>query len=198
MTRSLTREEIAHRLQGPLRIPTRRLERPARPEHELRQAAVLIPLIERPAGMTVLLTLRTAHLSNHAGQVSFPGGRSEPADKDAVETALRETEEEIGLPRNHVEILGRMTDYITGSRFRVTPVIGVIRPPFPLETDPTEVESVFEAPLGLLMDPANQLTKTRLQDDGTMRHYYEMNWPDRRIWGITAGILVELSDILVD
>ena len=198
MKDALTREEIAQRLQGPLRMPTRRLERPARPEDELRQASVLIPLVERPAGMTVLLTLRTAHLSTHAGQVSFPGGRAEPTDRDAIETALRETEEEIGLPRSHVEILGRMADYVTGSRFRVTPVIGIIRPPFPLVTDPTEVEAVFEAPLGLLMDPMNQLTKTWLLDDGSVRHYYEMNWPDRRIWGVTAGILVELSDILVD
>jgi 8-oxo-dGTP pyrophosphatase MutT (NUDIX family) len=119
----------------------------ARALSELRRAAVLIPLVQRPDGLTVLLTQRTAHLSNHAGQISFPGGRAEDEDSSPIETALRETEEEIGLHRRHVEIVGVLPDYVTGTGYVVTPVIGLVTPPFELIAESNEVAEIFEVPL---------------------------------------------------
>ena len=119
------------------------------------RAAVLIPLVRRPDGLTILLTMRTDHLSSHAGQVSFPGGRSEPFDGSPVATALRETEEEVGLARQHVEVLGCLPDYLTGTGYQVTPVVGLVTPPFELRADPSEVAEIFEVPLAFLMDGLN-------------------------------------------
>ena len=163
----------------------------------IKDAAVLIPLIDRPDGMTVLLTQRTAHLANHAGQVSFPGGRVDLSDAGFEETALRETREEIGLDRSHVHILGRLDTYITRTGFAVTPVVGVIDPPFPLEPDPYEVAEVFEVPLSFLLDPNNHRLCSR-EFEGTVRHFYAMPYGRHFIWGATAGILMNLYEFLSD
>lgn len=159
-------------------------------------AAVLFPIVLRPAGETVLLTQRTAHLRDHAGQVSFPGGRVEPEDRDAVDTALRETEEEIGLARQHVEILGYLPEYRTGTGFSVIPVVGLVQPPFNLTPDPFEVAEVFEVPLSFLLDERNhQRHSVHLR--GALRHYFAMPYGDYFIWGATAGMIRSLSDRLV-
>jgi len=161
----------------------------------LREAAVLVPLVDRPEGLTVIFTQRTAHLSAHAGQISFPGGRQEPADAAPEDTALRETEEEIGLPRGRIEILGRLDTYVTRTGFRVTPVVGLVRPPFELDPDPTEVEEVFEVPLSFILDPANPQRHSRPLL-GKERHFYAFPYGHRYIWGATAGMLVNLRDVL--
>ena len=118
-------------------------------------AAVLIPLVNRPQGMTLLLTLRTAHLNDHAGQISFPGGRVDPEDRDPIATALRETEEEIGLSRKHIEIIGTLPDYLTGTGFRVTPVVALVEPPFELAAAVFEVAEIFEVPLAFMPCPSS-------------------------------------------
>ena len=158
-------------------------------------ALVLVPLVERPEGMTVLLTQRTAHLNSHAGQVSFPGGKTEPYDEHAEDTALRETEEEIGLPREHVELIGRLGTRTTGSGFRVTPVVGLIRPPDDFRPDPGEVETIFEVPLPFVLDPENHKTETRLIE-GLERQFYVMPYENFYIWGLTARLLVALRNTL--
>ncbi|MCW5771459.1 MAG: CoA pyrophosphatase [Rhodospirillaceae bacterium] len=161
----------------------------------LRPAAVLVPLVDRPGDMSVLLTLRGAKLQNHAGQVSFPGGRMEPDDANAAETALRETEEEIGVPRDCVEIVGRLDDYITGTGFLIAPIVGLIRPPYPLDPDPSEVDAVFEVPLAFFLDPANHRRESKIFN-GVERRFYAMPYGDRYIWGATAAMLMNLYDLL--
>jgi 8-oxo-dGTP pyrophosphatase MutT (NUDIX family) len=158
----------------------------------LTPAAVLFPIVLREAGKTVLLTQRTAHLRDHAGQISFPGGRVEEEDASPVHTALRETEEEIGLGREHVEILGFLPEYRTGTGFRVTPVVGVVRPPFDLVLDPFEVAEAFEVPLDFLLDPANHKEHS-LHYRGALRHYFAMPYDDYFIWGATAGMIRSLT-----
>ncbi len=157
----------------------------------LKPAAVLIPLVLRPEGTTILLTERTSHLADHAGQISFPGGRLEPDDADAIAAALRETEEEIGLARAHVEVLGHFEDYGTVTGYRVTPVIGFVRPPFDLTPDPHEVAEIFELPLEFILQPTNvqRLRETR---GGVLRDVYEISYGKWRVWGFTARILVRL------
>ncbi len=162
---------------------------------KLLAAAVLVPVIERPEGLTVLFTQRTAHLNDHAGQVSFPGGRCEASDPSPVFTALRETEEEIGLERGRVEVLGLLPEYRTGTGFSVTPVVGLVRPPFELVLDSFEVAEVFETPLSFLLDPANH-QRHSMEIDGQIRHYYAMPYEGYFIWGATAGMLVSLHDLL--
>src|SRR3954469_4431178 len=154
-------------------------------------ASVLIPIVAHPEGLTVLFTKRTVHLKAHSGQVSFPGGRAEPSDPTPEDTALREAEEEIGLARARVELLGRCSEYLTRTGFRVTPVIGVIRPPLELVPDAREVDEVFEVPLAFLLDPANHRRATR-EINGRTVGYYEMEHQGRVIWGATAGMLVNL------
>jgi 8-oxo-dGTP pyrophosphatase MutT (NUDIX family) len=158
-------------------------------------AAVLIALLAHPEGLTVLFTQRTTQLKSHAGQVSFPGGRAEPGDASAEFTALREAEEEIGLPAARVEILGRLPDYRTRTGYRVTPVIGLVTPPLELKPDAREVEEVFEVPLAFLLDPANRQRRTR-EFQGTTVGYYVFEYEDRVIWGATAGMLVNLYKML--
>ncbi len=165
------------------------------PEGPLTPAAVLVPLVDRADGMTVLLTRRTDHLLNHAGQISFPGGHIEPGDGTPENAALRETEEEIGLERRHVEILGRLDRYITRTGFDVMPVVGVIDPAFDLKTDPQEVAEVFEVPLAFLLDPANHHRHSR-HFQGEERQFYAMSYGDYYIWGATAGMLVNLYEFL--
>lgn len=162
----------------------------------LTPAAVLFPIVRRPQRPTVLLTQRTAHLRDHAGQVSFPGGRVEPEDLSAVHTALRETEEEIGLPRERVEVLGFLPEYRTGTGFRVTPVVALVEPPFELHPDPFEVAEVFEVPLDFLLDPANH-KQHEMHYRGALRRYYAMPYGDYFIWGATAGMIRSLSERLI-
>lgn len=162
----------------------------------LTPAAVLVPIVRRPDGQTLLLTQRTAHLRDHAGQISFPGGRVEAGDSSPVDTALRETEEEIGLGREHVEILGYLPEYFTGTGFRVVPVVGLVNAPFDLHPDPFEVAEVFEVPLPFLLDERNhQRHSVHLR--GALRHYFAMPYGDYFIWGATAGMIRSLTDRLV-
>jgi 8-oxo-dGTP pyrophosphatase MutT (NUDIX family) len=156
---------------------------------------VLVPLIVRETGLCVLLTQRSAHLTDHAGQISFPGGRQEPDDADAVAAALRETEEEIGLPRALVQVIGRLDTYVTGTGYSITPIVGLIRPPLSLRPDPFEVAEVFEVPLAFIADPANHQRHSR-EADGRTRSYYVIPYQQRFIWGATAGMLVNLARLL--
>ena len=157
----------------------------------LRRAAVLVPVVDRPEGPSVVLTQRSEHLRNHKGQISFPGGRRDDGDLDAVDTALREAEEEIGLPRRHVEVLGYLDDYPTFSLYRITPVVGVIRDLPPLRIDAAEVAEVFEVPLSLLLDPASYQQQYLLRGSVKMP-FFEVNYGSYRIWGATAGMLWDL------
>jgi 8-oxo-dGTP pyrophosphatase MutT (NUDIX family) len=164
-------------------------------EQPLTPAAVLFPIVLRDAGQTVLLTQRTAHLRDHAGQISFPGGRVEAEDLSPSHTALRETEEEIGLSRERIEILGFLPEYRTGTGFRVTPVVALVQPPFDLQPDPFEVAEVFEVPLAFLLDPANH-QRHSLHYRGALRSYFAMPYGDYFIWGATAGMIRSLSERL--
>jgi 8-oxo-dGTP pyrophosphatase MutT (NUDIX family) len=168
---------------------------PATSDRDLTSAAVLIPIVLRDSGLTVLLTQRTAHLRDHAGQVSFPGGRCEPGDASPTATALREAEEEVGLAAAQVEVLGMLPEYITGTGFAVTPVVALVHPPLDLKLDDFEVADVFEPPLAFLLDPANW-SRQRLQYRGEWREYWAMPWQGRYIWGATAGMLVGLRQFL--
>lgn len=164
--------------------------------HTLTPAAVLVPLVQRETGLTVLLTQRTAHLRDHPGQISFPGGRCEEQDATAVETALREAQEEVGLDPGQVEVLGFLPEYRTGTGFSITPVVGLVRPPLNLKLDDFEVAEAFETPLSFLLDPANcQRHKAEFQ--GSLREYYAMPWEGYHIWGATAGMLVSLQRFLI-
>lgn len=158
-------------------------------------AAVLVPLVDRADGVTVLLTRRSENLAHHAGQISFPGGHIEP-DEGPEEAALRETEEEVGLSRDRVRILGRLDEYITGTGFSVTPIVGLLRPPFEIAPDPLEVAEVFEVPLSFILDPGNHQRHARDLPDGRRRHYYAMPFERYFIWGATAGMLVNLYEVL--
>jgi 8-oxo-dGTP pyrophosphatase MutT (NUDIX family) len=165
------------------------------PSAALRPAAVLVPLIEHPSGMTVLLTQRTPHLSAHAGQIAFPGGRIEAEDDDEIAAALRETEEEVGLPREHVSIIGRLDTYVTGTGFEITPIVGIIRPPYPLTIDPYEVAEAFEVPLSYILDRRNH-NRTERESAGRTRVFFVLPYEGRNIWGATAGMLVNLAEVL--
>jgi 8-oxo-dGTP pyrophosphatase MutT (NUDIX family) len=163
----------------------------------LRRAAVLVPIVLRPEGPTVLLTQRTAHLNTHAGQISFPGGSAEELDSSAIETALRETEEEIGLARRHVQIIGVLPDHITASSYLVTPVIGLVTPPFELIAESNEVAEIFEVPLAFLMDGMNhQRMSFGLPEGAGRRSFYAMPYERFFIWGATAGMLRNLFHLL--
>jgi 8-oxo-dGTP pyrophosphatase MutT (NUDIX family) len=161
------------------------------PPESLVHAAVLVPILPAPlAG--VLLTKRTAHLSSHAGQVSFPGGRIDPEDASPEDAALREAEEEIGLPRDAVELLGRLPDYVTGTGFLITPVMGLLAREPALTLSPHEVDSVFQLPLAVLLDPAAP-ERRRAQLRGRWREFWVWPHSEHYIWGATAGILVHLA-----
>lgn len=158
-------------------------------------AAVLVPIVDRPGGMTVLLTQRTEHLSLHAGQISFPGGRIEPGDRHPEAAALREAEEEVGLAGDRVALVGRLDVYLTRTGFRVTPVVGIVAPPLALRLDPVEVADAFELPLAFVLDPANHQRHSR-PFRGRRRQFYALSYGDRYIWGATAGMLVNLAQVL--
>ena len=158
-------------------------------------AAVLVPLVEREGGLSVLLTRRTEHLHDHPGQIAFPGGRTEETDASPIMTALRETEEEIGLARKHVDVLGPLPRYHTGTGFQVTPVVALVNTPFDLKPDPFEVAEVFEVPFVFFLDPANH-QRHSLEIRGGMREFWAMPFGDYFIWGATAGMLVSLYRFL--
>ena len=163
---------------------------------EMTAASVLVPLVLREHGLSMLLTQRTAHLTDHHGQISFPGGRAEDFDSDAVDTALRETEEEIGLARRHIDIIGTLPDYITGTGYRVTPVVGLVTPPFELTPDPHEVAEIFEVPLAFLMDGMNHQRLSFEVPGAGRRSFYAMPYERFFIWGATAGMLRNLFHFL--
>jgi 8-oxo-dGTP pyrophosphatase MutT (NUDIX family) len=190
---------LRQRLADPDSIPRDRpspqedLDRAARAGGRIVQAAVLVPLVAHPEP-TVLLTLRSARLSSHAGQVSFPGGRME-AGETPEEAALREAEEEVGLDPGLPELVGRLPSVLTGTGYLVTPVVALLRPPFGLRHDPAEVEEPFEYPLARLLDPAAP-ERRRQEFRGRMREFWV--WPHERhyIWGATASMLVTLAEVL--
>jgi len=206
----LTRDYIVERLRAPREVGPRGSNEDAqeqdkladldrnpfvRGDKPLKPAAVLVPLVDRPEGITVMLTKRTDHLANHGGQVSFPGGRCDPEDVDHIATALRETEEEVGLSRRHIEIVGHLNDYIVGTGFLVSPVVGLVEPPFEIKPHDHEVAEVFEAPLDFVLDPKNMERHSR-DINGAKRYHYAVTWRGYYIWGATAGMLRNLSQIL--
>ncbi len=164
-------------------------------QNTLTPASVLFPIVLRAHQPTVLLTQRAAHLKDHPGQISFPGGRAEPEDSSPAQTALREAEEEVGLLGKHIEIVGYLPQYLTSTGFCVTPVVAFVTPPFELRPDPFEVAEIFEVPLAFLLDPANH-RRHSLHHEGKLRQTYAMPYGDYFIWGATAGIIVSLHHIL--
>lgn len=161
-----------------------------------RPAAVLVPIIARPEGLTVLLTQRPETMPTHAGQIAFPGGKMDEGDATPVETALREAEEEVGLHRRHVDVVGFLDSYQTGTSFRIVPVVSIVAPTFTLNIDPREVVDAFEVPFEFLMDSANHRRDHR-QYNGVIRHFYAMPYGERYIWGATAGMLRNLYERLI-
>ena len=162
---------------------------------QLRDAAVLIPVVDHGPEATVILTKRAETLTDHSGQVAFPGGRIDPTDASPEAAALREAEEEIGLDPGHVEIVGRMPDYVSGSGYRIAPVLSIVRPGFRLSINEHEVDAAFEVPLRFLMDPANHTQDSR-EFDSRRWVYYDMPYGGQRIWGVTAGIIRTLYERL--
>ena len=158
---------------------------------QLARAAVMVPLVERPSGLTVLLTQRASHLKNHPGQVSFPGGRMEPQDAGPWEAALRETREEIGLDPRFVTLAGYLHDHMVLTGYLITPAVAFVRPGFTLAPDLTEVDDVFEVPLEFVLDPAHHVPRNR-SFGGHEFLTYDIPWGDRQIWGATAGMLLSL------
>jgi 8-oxo-dGTP pyrophosphatase MutT (NUDIX family) len=158
----------------------------------IKPAAVLVPIVERDQPM-VLLTQRAAGLSNHAGQISFPGGKIDPTDANPLAAALREAHEEIGLEARFIQPIGYLDLYMTTLGFRIVPTVARVAPDFQLQLNTGEVDDVFEVPLSFLLDPANRKTGSR-EWKGLTRTYYEIHFGSRRIWGVTAGILKNLRD----
>lgn len=166
-----------------------------RPKPDNRAAAVLIPLVNHSDGLSVLFTKRTDHLSNHPGQISFPGGHCEEDDETATHAALRETHEEVGITPDYIRVVGRLNDYVTRTGFRITPIVGLVDVPFPVEPDPHEVAEVFEVPLAFLLDENNH-QKCGRRFQGVTRHFWAMPYEDYYIWGATAGMLRNLYNVL--
>ena len=154
-------------------------------------AAVLVPIIDHPSGLTVLLTERASHLKHHPGQISFPGGRIEASDEGPLEAALRETEEEIGLLREHIRFVGYLEPHLVLTGFWITPVVGFVQPGFALALDEREVASTFEVPLTHVLDEANHLSRERLIGETPIR-VHDIPYLEHNIWGATAGILMAL------
>lgn len=193
----LTPDALRRRFSNPPEwSPEIKIERLVRPmNRQLTDAAVLIPIVLREDGPTLLLTQRTAHLNDHAGQISFPGGRVETTDTSPADTALRETDEEVGLDRRHIEVIGMLPDYHTGTGFRVMPVVGLVQPPFETRADPFEVAEIFEVPLAFLMNGMHHQRRTAEFPTGR-RTFYVMPYQRFFIWGATAGMLRNLFHFL--
>ena len=201
----LTRAEVRYRLArahshgavgpGPGSLPGDEGALKEQDAHAPTPAAVLVGLVDRCDGPALLLTRRTEHLRDHAGQICFPGGRMEPGDESAAAAALREAEEEIGLDPARVGILGNLPPYQTVTGFRIQPVVGWISPPFELRPDPFEVAEAFEVPLHFVLDPENHRRQSYRRGPVT-RGYYVLPYQGRFIWGATAGILVNLARVL--
>jgi 8-oxo-dGTP pyrophosphatase MutT (NUDIX family) len=204
----LTPQALRHRFAVPPVWQPELRQEPRFADRAPAAASVLVPLVDRPGGLTVLLTERTANLSTHSGQVAFPGGKVDPEDRSVVDAALREAQEEVDLPRTHVDVIGQLPVYVTGTQFIVTPVVAVVRPGFVLHPNPHEVAHAFEVPLAFLMNPAHH-RRHRLEWEGQSREWFSMPYvervrvepgtgesppmPDseveRFIWGATAGML---------
>ena len=159
------------------------------------RAAVMVPLVERPEGLTVLLTQRASHLKAHPGQISFPGGRVEELDAGPWEAALREAREEIGLAPGYASLVGYLADHLVLTGFRITPAVAIVRPGFELALDLTEVEDVFEVPLSFVLDPSNRIARERMYSGHAFRTW-DIPWGGRHIWGATAAMLLNLADRL--
>jgi len=200
MRRPLTRDEIIRRLadtppiEDLLTADDLEKQRQAASASGLTPAAVLLLVVNHPEP-TVVFTQRTAHLADHAGQISFPGGRMEEGDEGPAQTALREAREEVGVDPALVEILGELPDYHTSTGYRVRPVVGWAEPPLSYAPDPYEVADVFEVPLRFLLEPANHRYESAFYK-GRLRHYWAMPWEGRFIWGATAGMLVTFQRIV--
>lgn len=166
------------------------------PPVQNRPAAVLIPIVERDEGLTMLLTKRSEDLPVHPGQVSFPGGRAESRDDGPVDTALRETEEEVGIHRRHIDVVGQLDLYRTRTGFEITPVVGLLTPPFEMRAEPMEVQEIFEVPLTFFLDRENHERHSR-EWNNQIRSFYAMPYGDYYIWGATAGMLVNFVDVLL-
>jgi 8-oxo-dGTP pyrophosphatase MutT (NUDIX family) len=160
----------------------------------LRDAAVLVPFMDHGDHTSLLLTQRTANMRTHSGQIAFPGGAIDPWDASAEAAAIREAEEEIGLPPSRVETIGRLPQYLSGSGFRITPVIAIVQPGFRFHLNRQEVDDAFEVPFDFLMDPAHHIRESK-EWQGIERHYYTMPYHDRFIWGVTAGIIRTLYEL---
>jgi 8-oxo-dGTP pyrophosphatase MutT (NUDIX family) len=201
MHRPPTRDEIARRLADTppleelLTADDLEKQRVAASGGSLTPAAVLLLVVNRPGEPTVVFTQRTAHLADHAGQISFPGGRMEEGDEGPAHTALREAREEVGIDPALVDILGELPDYHTSTGYRVRPVVGWMEPPLEYAPDPYEVADVFEVPLGFLLETANHRYESAFYK-GRLRHYWAMPWQGRFIWGATAGMLVTFQRIV--
>jgi 8-oxo-dGTP pyrophosphatase MutT (NUDIX family) len=195
-----TRAEIVSRLATSPPIEELLTSDDLERQHEISQqpskpAAVLLLVVNHPDNPTVVFTQRTAHLADHAGQISFPGGRCDEGDCDPEDTALREAEEEVGVERDRIEILGRLPEYHTSTGYRVTPIVGWAEPPLAYRPDPHEVADVFEVPLAFLLDSGNHRYESAFYK-GRMRKYWAMPYGERFIWGATAGMLVTFHRIL--
>jgi len=190
-----SRFQRRHEWTPELRIEKRFSNRPMAP------ASVMVALVQRSSGLQVLLTERSASLANHSGQIAFPGGKADAQDADAIATALRETEEEVGLAPDRVEVIGTLPVYTTGSAYIVTPVVGLVQPGFTLSVNAQEVSSTFEVPLSYLMNPANHRHHV-VHWGGVERHWISMPYMDdgqeRFIWGATAGMLRNLYRFVLD
>ena len=192
----LNPQALRARFAAPPRWVPEVVREPKFSERPPADAAVLVPLILRGEGLSVLLTQRTAHLPTHAGQIAFPGGKVDAEDSSVSAAALREAHEEVGLLPRHVEVIGQLPVYITGTGFHVTPVVALVQPPFSLEPNPGEVDAVFEVPLAFLMNPANH-RRHAFDWQGRQRQWFSMPYlqadeageVERFIWGATAGML---------
>jgi len=198
LSAGFVRSVLGKSIDRPLELPDEAATRYPGREGLSIEAAVLVPMVMRENGLTVLLTQRTDHLHDHAGQVSFPGGRVEPDDESAVATALRETEEETGLSPSHIDVIGSLPRYLTSTGYAITPVTGLVRPGFSLAPDDFEVAHVFEVPLNFLTDHRNYRLHRAQLPDGAVRQYYSVPWEDFFIWGATAAMLRGMYQILAE